>query len=129
MERNFEETKVSNDGEIATQKISFFGARKIARQALSDLVNIKKKLDSAQEEAKKTRLEYYSIKKQLEELGAASLLEIQQKVEEEKQVLLGIQNEIDKKLEESIKIKSDIQKEINSLNQNVEKIKKELVVT
>lgn len=129
MERSLEETKVSNNGEISTPKISFFGARKIAMQALSDLVNTKKELYASQEETKKTKFEYYSIRKQLEELGAASLLEIQQKVEEEKKVLLVVQNDIDKKLEESIKIKSDIQEEINSLNKNIEKIKNDLVVT
>jgi len=75
---------VSDNNHASGHKIPFFGAKKVAVQALSDLANTKNELDIAKLEIEKLNSECNSVREQINELGLSSFFEVQQKIENEK---------------------------------------------
>ena len=120
---------MSDNNHASGHKIPFFGAKKVAVQALSDLANTKNELDIAKLEIEKLNSECNSVREQINELGLSSFFEVQQKIENEKKILSNIKSEVLNAREESIRTKTALQNEISTLQSSISKLKESLVLT
>lgn len=110
-------------------KVPFFGARKLAAQSLADLSNARLEIDSLREQLRKSRLEYLSARKQLQEYGATPIVEIEQKAADTQKALDVLQSDLERKTRESLIKSQELQAHLAAIAAEIEQAKRDLVVT